>query len=380
VTDHGTQLEEAQDVLCELARLKAAHEEAQQNETILTTERDTSNSENDALCRSLQHKAAIIQEHRDHKAKLAMQLASSQEELVLVKAQHEAVCFEKEAHKDMLANCEEVLHNTKAASRALEEKHINLQTAHTLAQRREVIAATERDSVNSENGALRASVQHKTEMLQEARDTNVQLAQKLMCCKEELAFVKASWSASVSECESSRMQIATLEDSLRAEQDASTQEAAQRATENAAREIELGDSRAARAADSRRRRWTPWLLRILLQMLVLAAWSMLEEAVHLHSGFGKHVPAPAEASTEEAYLTAERIAVQPQPPITGKAENVFMNSEPEANSAAVEQAGLDHQKVASQIGSSFWMTPRRACQAVASATALAMATVVRHGI
>jgi len=147
------------------------------------------NSENSALCTSLQRKAAIIQDLRDSIAKRAMQLASCQQELAHVKAQ-EAVSFEIEGHKEKLASHEELLCNAWDASRMLEEKTAHLQIEHLLAQQREVNVATEQVLANSENCALRASVQHSAAMLQETYDSKMQLAQQLMCCQQELASVK----------------------------------------------------------------------------------------------------------------------------------------------------------------------------------------------
>jgi len=60
IKSHTAHLEDAQNVLHELAHLKAAHESAQENEAILTSEKELANSENSALCTSLQRKATII--------------------------------------------------------------------------------------------------------------------------------------------------------------------------------------------------------------------------------------------------------------------------------------------------------------------------------
>jgi len=378
IKSHTAHLEDAQNVLHELAHLKAAHEAAQENEAILTSEKELANSENSALCTSLQRKATIIQDLRDSKVKLAMQLASNQEELACVKAQHEAVCFEKEGHKETLASYEGVLRNMRDASRALEEKNEDLQTAHLLAQRREVIVTAERDLANSENSALCASVQQSAAMLQETHDSKSQLAQQFTSCHQELVLAKASWSTIVSESESAHMRIADLEDALKAEQEAAAQKADWCAAEMAAREAELQDIRVALLGRSSRQRWTVWPLRIMLQMLLLAAWAFLEDAAGLvpeaKGLYGKLLTIPGEEEKEVA-LNAESSTVQSQPPIELNLGDLFVKS---ASDTAVEQPSLDDQKAASEIGDSFWITPRRASQFVASTAAIAMTAFMRH--
>ena len=295
-----------------------------------------------------------------------LQFASNQEELACVKAQHEAVCFEKEGHKETLASYEGVLRSMRDASRALEEKHEVLQTAHLLAQRREVIVTAERDLANSENSALCASVQQSAAMLQETHDSKSQLAQQFTSCHQELVLAMASWSTIVSESESAHMRIADLEGALKAEQEAAAQKADWCAAEMAAREAELQDIRVALLGRSSRQRWTVWPLRILLHMLLLAAWAFLEDAAGLvpeaKGLFGKLRTIPGEEEKEVA-RNAESSTVQSQPPIELNLGDLFVKS---ALDTAVEQPSLDDQKAASEIGDSFWITPRRASQFVAS--------------
>jgi len=388
VKDHAPHLEKNQIVLSELADLEALHEEARQNEIILANEDDLANSENSALCTSLQRKAAIIQDLRDSIAKRAMQLASCQQELAHVKAQEEAVSFEIEGHKEKLASHEELLCNAWDASRMLEEKTAPLQIEHLLAQQREVNVATEQVLANSENCALRASVQHSAAMLQETYDSKMQLAQQLMCCQQELASVKGFCSTAVSESESACMQKADLEGALKAQQEAARQEYAAEMVQEAARK----DISVAFVPPSPCRRWTVWLLRIVLQVLALAVWTLLKDELCLNLGFAGHRPVPAEANgmhgqlliiqrdeeENEAAGNVESSTVRTQLQIAEKSKDFFVKSASEASRTAAEQPDQDDQKTAPQMGHSLWITPRRACQFVASTSAIVMTAFIRH--